>query len=704
MHAAPSSPTQVLPRQLPAAPGLFTGRVADLAELDRALTTAAPDRADITGPGPTCADLSAASATVMVSAIGGAGGIGKTWLALAWAHRNLDLFPDGQLFVDLHGFSPAGDPVAPAVAVRGFLDALGVDPGRIPTSLDAQAALYRSLLAGRRMLIVLDNAATADQVVPLLPGSPTCTVLVTGRHRLVSLIDRHGARHLSLGVLTRAEARALLARRLGADRVAAEPDAVDELVELCDGYPLALSIIARNASTRPSIPLAELAVELRELGMEMLDHDTDPAASVPAVLSWSLRQLTEEQRTVFALLGVAPGPDTTLPAVAALTGLALPHARKALSVLDEASLVEWRPHGRYAMHDLVRDYATTIAQDLSDDVRVTALARVMDFHLHTAHATERLLNPHRPLPPLSRPVPGVHPHQLPDAAAATAWLEAEHATLLATQRAASTLGRHHVVWHLARALDTFHRRQGRRQDGLAAWRAALDAADHLPDPIIRVRAHRFLGNACSQAGLHQEATWHLEQALDLVVRHHDPTEQARIHRVLALVWGRQGDDRQALVHARHALDLCRSLDQPVREADALNSVGWHSARLGDIDIARDHCREALALYRRHRDPNGEADALDSLGFIAYLTGDHRQAVDHYHQAIILRRAHGHAYQVAGTLDSVGRSHAVLGQYDRAHEVWREALNLYREQGRDTDVRRVQRQLDELNEPNRDGPY
>ena len=183
-----------------------------------------------------------------------------------------------------------------------------------------------------------------------------------------------------------------------------------------------------------------------------------------------------------------------------------------------------------------------------------------------------------------------------------------------------------------------------------------------------------------------------------------------------LITGEYLEDAQALreqlmaadplqrAHALHALDLCRSLDQPVREADALNSVGWHSARLGDIDIARDHCRAALALYRSHHDPNGEADALDSLGFIAYLTDDHRQAVGHYHQAITLRRIHGHAYQVARTLDSVGRSHTVLGQYDQAHKVWHEAVNLYREQGRETNAQRVQRQLDELNEPNRDGPY
>ncbi|MEV8442672.1 tetratricopeptide repeat protein [Actinosynnema sp. NPDC051121] len=659
LHAAPPAPP--VPQQLPAAPQPFAGRTAELARLDRALASPTPAVQE-----PVSDDPSTASTTVMVSAIGGAGGIGKTWLALAWAHRQLDRFPDGQLFVNLHGFSPAGEPMEPAVAVRGFLDALGVDPGRIPTDLDAQAALYRSLVAGRRLLIVLDNAATSDQVVHLLPGSPTCTVLITGRHRLASLIDRHGARHVTLGVLSGAEARALLAARLDTDRVTAEPDAVDELIDLCGGYPLALAITARQAATRPDLPLAEVAAELRELGLEMLDHDTDPAASLPAVLSWSLRQLTDEQRTVFALLGITPGPDTTLPAVVSLTALPQARARKALLALEEASLIERRPHGRYAMHDLVRDYAATTTHDLSDGVREAAMVRVMDFHMHTAHTADHLLSPHRVRLQPDPPAPGVHPLPLPDTAAAMAWLEAEHATLLATQRAAAALGRHHTVWHLAWALDTFHLLRGHLRDALASWRTALDAATHLPDPATLSRTHRFLGRACYRLGLHEEATDHLDRALDLAVRHRDAVEQALTHRALAIARERQGNDRRALDHARHALDLYRTLlDEPVQEAEALNQVGWHAARLGDFDTARDHCRAALALHRHHHNPTGEADTLDSLGFIAHRSGDHRQAVDHYHQALALRRTLNNTYEVAETLDNVGHPHAALGQHERA---------------------------------------
>ncbi|MGW5723008.1 ATP-binding protein [Amycolatopsis sp. NPDC003865] len=682
LHPPPPRPAPTIPRQLPAAPGLFTGRTTELARLDCALTHAATPQ----GQG----------ATVLVSAVGGAGGIGKTWLALAWAYRHLERFPDGQLFVDLHGFSPTDEPVQPATAVRGFLDALGVEANRIPTDLDAQATLYRSLVAGRRMLIVLDNAATSDQVAPLLPGSPSCTVLVTGRHRLASLIDRHDARHLPLDVLPPEEARGLLAARLGADRVAAEPEAVNELIGLCGGHPLALSITARTAGTRPDVPLAEAAAELRELGLEALDHDTDPAASLPTVLSWSLRYLTDTQRTVFALLGIAPGPDTTPPATAALTALPDRLARRTLSGLENASLLERRPGGRYAMHDLVRRYATDTAHTtLPEQVREAALTRAGDFHLHTAHTADRLLDPHLVLVRPEPPAPGVHPHPLPDTAAALAWMDAEHATLLATQHTAATLGHHHTVWHLAWNLTTFHLRRGHRHDEVTTWQAALDAADHLPDTATRSRTHRHLGDACSRLGLHDQASTHLVEALDLALRHHDPAEQAHTHQTLAVAWERRRDDQQALEHAHHALDLYRAVDQPVWEACALSAVGWYAARLGRFDTAREHCQAALPLHRHHHNPDGEAVTLDSLGYIAHHAGDYHQALDHYHHALTLLRGVGAAYTVADTLDHVGHPHAALGRYEQARAVWREALQLYREQGRDADAERVQHQLDDL---------
>jgi DNA-binding SARP family transcriptional activator len=656
--AAGTRPPQVVPAQLPAAPTRFAGRVAQLAELDRAPT----------------------------SAISGTGGIGKTWLALTWAHLNLHRFPDGQLSVDLRGFSP-GDPKDATDVLAGFLTALGVDRRQQPQDPDALAALYRSHTAGKRMLILLDNAAAPDQVVPLLPGGSSCTVLITSRHRLTALLTRHGAHPVNLDVLTDTEARALLSTAVG------DGEAITELIRLCGGLPLALGLVAARIRSQPDL-LNDVVTELRDLGLAALDSD-DPDASLPTVLSWSLRHLTDQQRTLFGLLGIAPGPDTTLPAVAALTGLPPAAARRALSALEEASLLERRPHGRYGMHDLVQDYAATIAQELPGDVREAALVRVMDFHLHTAHAADRLLEPHRQ--PVELDPPAVQPHPLPDAAAAMAWLQAEYATLLATQRTAIARGDHHAVWHLARTMDTFHLRRGYVHDAIAVWRAALDAAEHLPDPATRSRASRNLGRAHARLGSYEEAVRHLDQALALAELHGDVPEQALTHRVLAVIWGERGDDRRAVDHARHALDLYRTIDAPVWEAHALNAVGWYAARLGDFGTAHDHCNAAFALYQRHHDATGEGANQHSLGFIAHGLGDHRGSVAHYLRALTLFRAMGNDYVTAELLDKIGQPHLALGHHDQAREAWREAVELYREQGRDDAAERVQRQLDDLGE-------
>ncbi|MFC6090050.1 AfsR/SARP family transcriptional regulator [Saccharothrix lopnurensis] len=675
----------VVPRQLPAAPAPFTGRVPDLAELDRALLAAPGDGTDASGD--------PATATVAISAVGGVGGIGKTWLALAWAHRNLHRFPDGQLFVDLRGFSPTGNPTDPADALRDFLTALGVTPDR---GRSDPGALYRGLVAGRRVLVLLDNAATADQVVPLLPASPTCTVLVTSRTSLPSLIDRHGAHHLPLGVLTPVESRALLAARLGRNRTDAEPGAVDELVGLCGRHPLALAITARHAATRPRLPLTELAAELREVGLEMLDHETDPTASLPAVLSWSLHRLTARQRAVFMLLGIAPGPDIDLPAAASLTGLTPAEARKALHVLEDHSLLDRHPHGRYAMHDLVRAYAATTARDeLPEPVRRAALARVVDFYLHTAHTADRLLDPTRDPVRLDPPAPGVRAQPLPDLPAALAWLDDRHSHLVAAQRTAAGEHRHQAALHVAWTLTTFHWRRGHFHDALAVWRVALDAAAHLPGRTEHILALRLLGRAHFELGQHEEAVEHLHRALATAERHHDTLQAAYTEHALFRAWELWGDYRQALDHAQRALRLLRGLDRPVLEGDALNQAGWAAAALGDHDTARDHCRAALDLQRRHHDPEGQANALDSLGYIDHRTGHHTGSVHHYREAVALYRTLGDTAAAADTLDRLGHPHAALGHHDQAREAWREALALYRDQGRDTDTERVLRQLADL---------
>ncbi|MGW6936605.1 BTAD domain-containing putative transcriptional regulator [Lentzea sp. NPDC054927] len=659
----------VVPRQLPMPPAPFVGRQDELDALNTALDP---------------------SATTVVTAIAGSGGVGKTWLALHWAHQHAHRFPDGQLYVDLRGFSPDGDQLHPAVAVRGFLDALGVESGRIPVDPHAQTALFRSLVANKRMLLVLDNAADTTQITPLLPGNSSCTVLVTSRNRLPGLITGHNARHVALDVLDEPAARNLLAARLGTAAVEAEPNAVDELVRLCGGFPLALSIIAGRVHTYSRSSLPAIAAELRESLLDVLDEG-DPVASLPAVLSLSYNALTDEQATVFGLLSIAPGPNIALPAAASLTALTPTRTRTVLRGLEQASLITQDASGRYGMHDLIRRYAAS--QPLPPDARETALRRAIDFYLHTAHAADRLLHLHRVDIDLTPPT--APPHPLPDAAAAMDWLQTEHLCLLAAQQTAATQQWHRPVWQLAWSLSTYHQLRGHHRDQINTWQTALPAAEHLPAPPVLVLAHRQLGLVHAELGHHEQAMTHLQQALSLAEHQGDETAQTHTHTVLARAYEQQGNHQQALQHSLRSLSLSRSLDNPVWEAGALNGVGWFYARLGNHERAREHCLAALALYRAHHNPSGEAGTLDSLGYIAHLAGHHEEAVKHYRESLALQRELIYDYAIAEALAGLGAPHAALGQHAEARAAWQEALEIYQQQGRTEEAQRIQAQLDAL---------
>lgn len=688
LTAAPTDPVMPVPRQLPAVPALFVGRRQELADLNRVLDTQV-----------------ASGGTVVISAIGGAGGIGKTALALVWAHQNLDRFPDGQLHVNLRGFDRSGQHMPPAVALRCFLDALGVDSATIPVDLDAQTGLYRSLVAGKRMLIVLDNARDTTQVEPLLPGDPTCTVLITSRHRLAGLAVR-GAYLLDLDVLTDIEARELLARHLGPERLAAAPDAVEELLSWCAGLPLALGIVAAHAKAHPQFPLAVLVAELRDASsrLDALDAGGDLAVNLRAVLSWSYYALTPETAGVFRLLGQAPGPDIGLPAVASLIGLPKVRVRGMLRELETAYLIRQHRPGRYRMHDLIRLYAVDRADhDHSPDGGEAALRRLVDFYLHTAHTAATLLSPHRRPIPLDGPAPGCVPQPLDDEAAAIAWFDTEHPGLLAIQRLAAQQGWHLAVWQLAWTLTSFRYRRGHLHDQIAAWQAGLTAAEHLNQPATHVLAHRNLGHALFMLGRHEDALDHLRHALTHAEHTGDAYDQAATHHALAGAWALQGDDRQALIHATYALRLIQTLDLPTREADVLNGMGWSEARLGSYRQARKHCEAALRLHRHHRNRWGEAAALHNLGYTAHQSGRYRDALDHYRQAQALFRDFGDTYREANTLDCLGQVHAALSEHSQAHHAWRRVLELYQVQHRVEETERVQQQLNDLDAQLNDKP-
>ncbi len=661
---AQAVPAQVGPAQLPAAVATFAGRAEHLKRLD-ALLPGTDDR-DGNGRGATA---------VVISAIAGTAGVGKTTLAVYWAHRVRDRFPDGQLYVNLRGFGPAGTAMTPAEAIRGFLDALEVAPQRVPGTLDAQAALYRSLLAGRRMLVVLDNARDVEQVRPLLPGAPGCLALVTSRNQLFGLIAAEGAHPLTLDVLTGEESRELLARRLGPSRLAAEPAAAEEIVTSCARLPLALAVVAARAVTQPHFPLAALAGALGEARarLDSLDGD-DSATGVRAVLSWSYQGLTPPAARLFRLLGLHPGPDLGVRAAACLAGLPVDEVRPLLAELTRAHLVHEHSPGRYGFHDLLRAYATEQAHDHDPGTeRHAAVHRLLGHYLCTANAADRMLDPHRDPIPLPPSPPGATPGDLVDYGQAMSWFTTEQAVLLAAVEHAARAGLTTHAWQLAWALETFLYRQGHWLDLLDIQTTALDATRGCDDPAGQAHAHCGLAHAYGRLGRYGDVHAHLQHALDLFGVLGDRIGQARTHRMIGLAFGHQGRPREALDRNRYALDLYRAAGHRAGQAWALNAVGWYHAQLGDHERALASCEQALALMRELGNRNGEANTWDSLGYAHHHLGHHRQAVVCYQHAVDLCRDLGHRYKEALALDCLGDVHRATADSAAARDAWRRAV-------------------------------
>ncbi|AHH95511.1 BTAD domain-containing putative transcriptional regulator [Kutzneria albida] len=664
--------TAAVPGQLPSDVSGFTGRAEQLGQLDEVL----------------------AGGTMVISAIGGIGGIGKTWLALHWAHRRRDWFPDGQLYVNLRGFDPTGPPVESSAALVGFLEALRVPPNAIPADLDAQAALFRNLVSRRRMLVLLDNAHDLAQIRPLLPGGSHCTVLITSRNRLGGLVATHGAHLMSLDALPSNESRTLLVSHLAPGRVAAEPDGVRELVDQCAGLPLALGIIAARAAAQPTFPLAVLAAELRETSARLDALDAgDLSTNLRAVFDSSCQALTAEAARVFRLLGLAPGADIGLAAAASLTALPVARLRTLLRELGNAHLVQEHVPGRYRMHDLVRLHAgEQVHQHESELVRLEAQRRLVDFFVLSAYAAEQVLRPHEPIIPLHRPRSGCVPFSPVDEEQALAWFTEEEECVIAAQTLAAQRSWHTQVWQAAVALTTFQWRQGHIHDHVAIWRAGLTGAQRLGSAAAQGFAHRSLGYACTRAGLHSEAVEHTTRALTMARQDGDLAGQAHAERALAEAWEQKGGYQQALDHSLRALHVFEQLDNQEWRADALNAAGWCHSRTGQHSAGRDLCERALALFRAHRDRPGQAVTLDSLGHIAHHTGQYLDALRHYNDALDLYLEIGHSYQEANTWARIGDTQHELGNREQATEAWQRAVDLYLAQHRLAEAEQVRRQL------------
>ena len=657
--AAPAGQAAVVPRQLPAGAAHFAGRTAELAELQAWRHEAA-----------------SADGAAKVLVIGGTAGAGKTALAVHWAHHSAAEFPDGQLYVNLRGFDPSGTPVAPGDALRWFLGAFGVTEEQMPDSVDAQSALYRSVLAGKQVLVILDNARDAAQVRPLLPGSQTCLAVVTSRARLPGLVATEGARLVPLDVLTAGEAHELLASRLG-ERARTEADAAHQLTEACSRLPLALSIVAARVAARPYLPLADLARELADAQgrLEALDAG-DPVASIRAVFSWSCEQLSTPAARMFRLLGLHAGPDVTVAAAASLAGVDRGQAAAAVAELADAHLIAEHAPGRYAFHDLLRAYAAYLARTTdSDEERREAVNRVLDHYVHTASAGSRVLNPVRPHIALGPPQPGVVPELLGYAGETLAWFEAERQVLIAAIAQATDGGFDTHAWQLPWAVWLFFDRAGYWHDQLAIQRTAVDAAKRLGDRARQGHAYRDLGAAVGRLGQLAEARDYCRQALELHRQVGDRLGEARAHNEIAMLAEQQGRIAEALGHAQLALTLYRQEGHEQGLAKMLNGVGWMHAQLGDYEQALEFCEQALSMYRGRGDALNEAATWDSMGYALLHLGRLENAIGCLRTAVGIIAGLHMGYYETTMLVHLGDAYNAAGDVGPARQSWREALEI-----------------------------
>jgi DNA-binding SARP family transcriptional activator/tetratricopeptide (TPR) repeat protein len=655
-----------VPRQLPPAVRHFVGRAREQERLFAMLDETLDGRS-----------------AVAISAVGGTPGVGKTALAVHWAHRVADRFPDGQLYVDLRGFGPSDTPVEPSEATGGFLEGLGVPAKQIPASLNSRVALYRTLLSGKRMLVLLDNARESGQVQELLPGDPGCLVVVTSRNKLTGLIAAQDAYPVSLDVLAAGEAHELLQHRLGRERLAADPAAASELVGLCAGLPLALSVVAANAAAQPALPLSAITAGLRDSRSRLDTLSGEAGSSVRAVFSWSYRQLTESAARMFRLISLHPGPDISLSAAASLAGLPRRRARAALAELTAACLISEHPPGRYAAHDLLRAYAAEqcSATDTPAERR-TATGRVLDYYLHAAHSASKILHSQRSMLTLlevTPPGPGVARQEYDGYDAALAWFQAERHVLLAVVAWAAEVSDAHAM-RIPLVLRAFLHRTGHWHDCELVSRTALAAAESLGDLAGQAHAHRLLSTTYVFLGAFDDAEAHARQALVLYERLGYPRGQGDAHVELAHLADRQQRPADALHHAGKAMEQFKLAGYGAGQAAALNNMGWCHIQLGNFEQALPHLEEALDLQRELGDMHGIASTWDSLGYAYFSLGRYREAVQRYGSANEVSRAFHDAYQRAVILVHVADAHQALGDQPAARLARSEALDILTEIG------------------------
>ena len=693
-----AAPSPSRTRQLPADVTAFTGRKAFLKRLD--------ELAEAGGP------------AVAVSVVVGTAGVGKTALAVHWAHQVAERFADGQLYVDLRGYDP-GEPLPPGVALERFLRALGA--GAIPADLDERSALYRSLLVDRRVLVVLDNARTAEQVRPLLPGSGGAHVVVTSRDGLAGLVARDGAQRLVLDRLSAVEGLELLRRLLGPEAVHRDPDACVELVRLCAGLPLAVRIAAERAVRHADSPLRGLVAELadRTRTLDLLETADDPLSDVRAVFSWSYDDLPNPAARLFRLLGLHPGPDFDALGAANLAGAGLAETRRLLETLVGVHLIEPVADGRFRLHDLLRVYAGELAaQTEGDDERRSALTRLFDWSLHAANTAMDRVNPNRrelPAAPAEPVVPGPEPA---DADAARAWLEAERPGLVAMIRHGADAEWPAPAWQLANTLWTFFYRAGHRDDWFDTHAVALRAAVRLGDAYAEGEVRHALGVAWFASGRHDQAvgelraalavrdalgdrrgraatlnalgaSYHATQRYDLALEHHRQalaTNRENGDRYaaglnvanIALTFGDLGRYRDAIEQFEQNLPLLRELGDRQAESLTHSNIGRLWTRLGERDPAFACLEEGLAISEEIGDHRTRTYALLGLGIAHARFGQPGEAAEQAHRALRMAREYSDPNDEARALNTLGVASLQRGDPATALDYQQQALAVCRD--------------------------
>jgi DNA-binding SARP family transcriptional activator/Tfp pilus assembly protein PilF len=663
----------IVPGQLLADVATFTGRADALHRLDGLLGGDAGPR----GPA--------------VVAIAGTAGVGKTALAMHWAHRVKDRFPDGQLYVNLHGYA-RGSPLRPIEALARFLHALGMPPDEVPLEVEEAAGVYRTLLAGRRILVVLDNARDAEQVRPLLPGGVGCLAVVTSRDQLAGLVAREGAQPFVLDVLTAQEARALLGRILGAERMRAEPDVIDDLVGLCGALPLALRIAAANLLCNPHQSIAEYVARLRAGDrLTALRIEGDRQTAVSAALDLSYAALPAGARRMFRLLGLVPGPDFTAEAVAALAAGEVAEVAAVLEQLAQAHLVEEPGPGRYAFHDLLRLYAHARGAAEDDETgRHAATQRLLDHYLSGLDAAARLLYPEKlrlPLPLPPQPPPA---DRFADHAQALAWVDAERPNLVAAVQHTAEHGPPATAWLLADALRGYFHLRMYTIEWLSVAHASLTCARGAQDRSAEAVSHLSIADAHWRRSRHDLAVEHFTQALAAAQRTDWAQCQATILGNLGAVHWQSGNLRAAGHQLAEALALNRRSGWLAGQAVNLGNLGLVRMQAGQLAVALGNFQEALDLSRRMGSRSSEANILGNLGEVCQLLGRLDEAIEHLNLALALHRELGGRGNEAANLRTLSATHRDAGRLDQALELAQAALD----RSRDTDMLRLE--IDALN--------